>query len=105
LAYDAVSSGELVRGIEMAHKAFKRTGDVRLRANLLEWCAIASARKDGRSAESVALLQEAQAFAPFNERIGANLERLMAGGEALRDLAVANDTTPREASERLKQAS
>jgi hypothetical protein len=80
----------------MAQQAMVRTGTLVLRANLMEWMAIASLALAPGSKRSVALLQEAQAANPLSDRIAANLQDLLAGKPAA-GLQLVNDTSPREA--------
>ncbi|MEO7330670.1 MAG: hypothetical protein ABI193_18995, partial [Minicystis sp.] len=96
LAHDALQSSELRRCLDMAQQAMVRTRAPILRANLMEWMAIASFELAPGSKTSVALMQEAQAFNPLSVRIAANLQDLLAGKPAA-GLRVANDTSPREA--------
>jgi tetratricopeptide (TPR) repeat protein len=98
LAHDALESGEFRRCLEMAESALARTRAPVLRANLMEWKAIASMRLVPGSKTSIALMQDAQTFNPLSERIAANLKNLLAG-KPRDDLSVANDTSPREAME------
>jgi tetratricopeptide (TPR) repeat protein len=96
LAHDALQSGEFRRCLDMVQQAMARTRAPVLRANLMEWMAIASLELAPGSKTSVALLQEAQAANPLSDRIAANLQDLLAGKPAA-GLRVANDTSPREA--------
>jgi hypothetical protein len=98
LSHDALQSGELRRCLDMAQQAIVRTHAPALRANLMEWMAIAIAKLElaPRNRTSVALMQEAQAVNPLNERIAANLKALLDGSPP-KGLQVANDTSPREA--------
>jgi len=102
LAYDALQSGEPARGLAMAREAKKRTQAPALLANLVEWEAIAAALQGGASAETIQLLQEAQAFNPFSDRISANLQAMIAS-EPAGAMRVANDTSPRDARERFSE--
>ncbi|EYF01210.1 Hypothetical protein CAP_8551 [Chondromyces apiculatus DSM 436] len=96
LAHDALQSGELRRCRDMAQQALARTRAPVLRANLMEWIAIASLKLAPGNKTSVGLLQDAQAINPLSDRIAANLQDLLAGKPAA-GLRVANDTSPREA--------
>ncbi len=102
LAYDALQSGEPARGLAMAREAKKRTNVQALLANLVEWETIAAALQGGASAETIQLLQEAQAFNPFSDRIAANLHAMIAG-EPAGAMRVANDTSSSDARERFRE--
>lgn len=96
LAHDALQSGEFRRCLDMAQQAIARTRAPVLRANLMEWMAIASLELAPGSKTSIALLQEAQVANPLSDRIAANLQDRLADKPAA-SLRVANDTSPREA--------
>lgn len=96
LAHDALQSGEFRRCLDMSQQAMARTRAPVLRANLMEWMAIASLVLSPGSKMSVALLQDAQAANPLSDRIAANLQDLIAGKPA-GSLRVANDTSSQEA--------
>jgi tetratricopeptide (TPR) repeat protein len=102
LAHDALESGEFRRCLDMAEHALARTRAPVLRANLMEWMAIASIELAPGSKTSIALMRDAQTVNPLSERIAANLKDLLAG-KPPDGLRVANDTSPREAMERLSR--
>lgn len=102
LAHDALQGGEYRRCIDLAKDALLRTRAPVLRANLIEWMAIASMELSPDSRASVELMQDAQTANPLSDRIAGNLQGLIAGkhGEGL---SVANDTSSSEAIEGLSR--
>jgi len=76
LAHHFLVMGNYRNCLAMCRQALIRTSQPSLRANLLEWTAIARCELGALSTDVEALFTSAQALAPFNARIGENMERL-----------------------------
>ncbi len=103
LAIEALENGEYSRCLEMADHSVKRTTDPSLLANLYEWMGIAAARRGESIEMAVQYLKKAYSLDPFNERVEGNLQLLLADAPNTAAFRLANDISPLQASERLRE--
>lgn len=75
LAEHAMQSHDFATALPLIDQSLRRNPEERIRANLLEWRAIAM-QSLGRVNEAVQAAYEAQALEPFNERIAENVDMI-----------------------------